>query len=180
LSETESENAAPSADAEMEEFAVYGMSMGYPPVCRFEFNPKTRREKGDVVLHFPDKEKVFLSWGQLSLVLKKHDTAKAFADHSIKSMSKSRSVKKSEKLAEDSFKVNGHEAAYNKAKFEEVAAGGLFGRGRAVPGGRVTLSVHLFCPESSRYYVVYALLTPKAPEDFDELFVKMAKSFKCH
>ena len=177
--ETPTETPTPIVTDEMEEFAVYGMSMEYPPVCRFEFNPKTRREKGDVVLHFPDKEKVFLSWGQLALVLKKHATAKAFADYSIKSMSKSRSVKKSEKLAGDSFTVNGHEAAYNKAKFEEVAAGGLFGR-RTVPGGRITLSVHLFCPESKRYYVVYALLTRNAPEDFDDLFVKMAKSFKCH
>jgi hypothetical protein len=164
----------------MEEFSVYGFSMEYPRVCRFEFNPKTKREKGDVVLHFPDREKIYLSWGELPLVLKKYDTAKAFADHSIKSMSKSRTVKKSERLAEDSFKVNSHEAFYNKAKFEEVAGGGLFGGGRAAPGGRLTCSVHLYCPNSSRYYVIYALLSPKAPEDFDELFVRMAKSFKCH
>jgi hypothetical protein len=154
--------------------------MEYPPVCRFEFNPKTRREKGDIVMHFPDKEKVFISWGELPVVLKKYDTARAFAEHSIKSMSKSRAVKKGEKLSEDSFRVNSHDAFYNKAQFEEASAGGMFGRGRTAPGGRITCSVHLYCPDSSRYFVVYALLSPKAPEDFDELFLRMVKTFKCH
>ena len=170
---TDSEN-------EMEQFSVYRFSMEYPPVCRFEFNPKTRREKGDIVMHFPDKEKVFISWGELPVVLKKYDTAKAFAEHSIKSMSKSRAVKKGEKLTEDSFRVNSHDAFYNKAQFEEASAGGMFGRGRAAPGGRITCSVHLYCPDSSRYFVIYALLSPKAPEDFDELFLRMVKTFKCH
>jgi len=32
-------------ESEMERFSVYRFSMNYPPVCRFEFNPKTRREK---------------------------------------------------------------------------------------------------------------------------------------
>jgi hypothetical protein len=95
-------------------------------------------------------------------------------------MSKSRAVKKGEKLTEDSFRVNSHDAFYNKAQFEEASAGGMFGRGRAAPGGRITCSVHLYCPDSSRYFVIYALLSPKAPEDFDELFLRMVKTFKCH
>ena len=165
-------------DGEMEKFSVYRFSMDYPAVCRFEFNPKTRREKGDIVIHFPDKEKVFLSWGKLDVVTKKFQTADLFANNSIKSMSKSRNVSKSNKLDEKSLTVNSHQAFYNKVQFHESASAGLFGKGRT--NLRTTCSVHLFCPNSSRYFVIYALLTPAAPEDFDKLFLEMVDTFRCH
>jgi len=164
-------------DGQMERFSVYRFSMDYPAVCRFEFNPKTRREKGDIVIHFPDKEKVFLSWGQLEQVTKKFQTADKFASNSIKSMGKSRNVSKTDKLDERSLTVNSHEAFYNKVQFHEAPMG-LFGKGRA--NLRTTCSVHVYCHNSSRYFVIYALLTPNAPEDFDKLFLEMVDSFRCH
>jgi len=162
----------------MEHFSVYRFSMEYPSVCRFEFNPKTKREKGDIVIHFPDREKVFLSWGQLDVVTKKYATADAFATHSIKSMAKSRSISKTDKLEEKPLTVDSHEAFYNKVHFHESVGMGFFGKGRT--NLRTTLSVHFYCPKSSRYFVIYALLTPKAPEDFDKLFLEMVDSFRCH
>ena len=165
-------------DNEMEHFSVYRFSMDYPPVCRFEFNPKTQREKGDVVIHFPDREKVFVSWGNLAVVTKKFLTADKFANNSIKSMGKSRNVSKTEKLDEKPMTVNSHEAFYNKVQFHENASMSFFGKGRT--NLRTTLSVHLYCPNSSRYFVIYALLTPNAPEDFDKLFLDMVHTFRCH
>ena len=162
----------------MERFSVYRFSMDYPPVCRFEFNPKTQREKGDVVIHFPDREKVFLSWGKLDVVTKKYSTAEEFANHSIKSMGKSRNISKTDRVDEKSLMVNNHKAFYNKMQFHEMASAGFFGKGRT--NVRTTCSVHLYCPNSSRYFVLYALLTPNAPEDFDELFLEMVNSFRCH
>ena len=165
-------------NGEMERFSVYRFSMNYPSVCRFEFNPKTRREKGDVVIHFPDKEKVFLSWGDLAVVTKKYQSANEFANNSIKSMGKSRNVGKTERMDEKSLTVNSHEAFYNKVLFHETAPMGFFSKGRT--NLRTTCSVHLYCPRSSRYFVIYALLTPNAPEDFDKLFLEMVESFRCH
>jgi len=165
-------------DEGMEHFSVYRFSMEYPNVCRFEFNPKTKREKGDVVIHFPDREKVFLSWGQLAVVTKKYPTADAFAKHSIKSMAKSRNISKSENIDTKSMTVNSHDAFYNKVHFHETVGMGLFGKGRT--NVRTTCSVHLYCTQSSRYFVIYALLTPNAPEDFDKLFLEMVDSFRCH
>jgi hypothetical protein len=161
----------------MERFSVYRFSMNYPPVCRFEFNPKTRREKGDVVIHFPDREKVFLSWGDLAVVTKKYPSANGFASHSIKSMAKSRNIGKTDTIDEKTITVNSHEAFYNKVLFHETTPG-LFSKGRTNP--RTTCSVHLYCPKSSRYFVIYALLAPNAPEDFDKLFLEMVDSFRCH
>ena len=163
--------------AELEPFSVYGFSIDYPPVCRIEFNPKTRREKGDIVIHFPDREKVFVSWGQLASVLKKFPGAKEFADHSIKSMSKSRNIGKTDRLTENTLRVNSHIAYYNKVQFQETAMG-FFGKGRT--NARTTCSAHLFCEPTSRYFVLYALLTAGAPEDFDQLFLTMVQTFRCH
>ena len=162
---------------ELERFSVYRFSIDYPAVCRFEFNPKTRREKGDIVIHFPDKQKVFLSWGNLAVVTKKFQTANEFANHSIKSMAKSRNVGKTDRMTEKTLSVNSHEAFYNMVRFHETPMG-LFSRGKGV--ARVTCSVHLFCRQSSRYFVIYALLTPAAPEDFDKLFLTMVETFHCH
>ena len=162
---------------EMERFSVYRFSMNYPPVCWFEFNPKTRREKGDVVIHFPDKEKVFLSWGDLAVVTKKHPTANEFANHSIKSMGKARNIGKTDRVEERTLTVNSHEAFYNRVVFHETSQA-MFGKARTNP--RTTLAVHLYCSRSQRYFVIYALMTPYAPEDFDKLFLEMVDSFRCH
>ena len=165
--------------AELEQFSVYGFSIEYPPVCRFEFNPKSRREKGDIVIHFPDKEKLFLSWGDLATVQKNFQTVKGQADHSIKAMMKSRNVGKVERLTDASLDVNSHKAAYNQVRFDEVSLGGVF-LSKTRTTKRLTYSVHIHCQESLRYFVIYTILSPNAPGDFESLFTRMAKSFVCH
>jgi hypothetical protein len=170
---------------EFETFSVYKFSMNYPPICRVEFNPKTRREGGDIVFHFPDPdkpraptEKVFLSWGALNKATKKFQTVDEQAEHSLKAVKKSSGVKSFEKVAQDTLEIGGHKAVYNRIRMEEVRGGFFPGRGGGVK--REALSLHLHCEKSSRYFVIYAMLTPNAPEDFGDLFMTMAKSFHCH
>jgi hypothetical protein len=166
------------ANEDFETFSVYNFSIDYPPVCRVEFNPKTRREGGDIVFHFPDREKVFLSWGNLEKAEKKFETAEKQAEHSLQVVKKSGNVKKMEKLSSDSLTLNSHKAAYNRVRLDEQS-GGLFPGKRTVPHD--AYSVHLHCDKSSRYFVIYTMLSPKAPEDFgDAIFMVMTKSFKCH
>jgi hypothetical protein len=162
-----------------EKFSVYRFSMGYPPVCRVEFNPKSRREGGDIVFHFPDKEKVFLSWGALEKATKKFESVEKQAEHSIQSVKKSGGVKGFEKLSEDTLSINDHKAVFNRIRMEEVR-GGFFPGGRSSGIKREALSLHLHCDNSARYFVIYAMLTTRAPEDFSDLYMTMAKSFKCH
>ncbi len=160
-----------------ETFSVYRFAMDYPTVCRVEFNPKSRREAGDIVFHFPDREKVFLSWGKLENAQKKFQTVEAQAESSLKSVKKSSQVKNFDRVTQDMLEINSHKAAYNRVKMDEVPAGFF-------PGKRVikheALSLHVHCEQTSRYYVIYALLSPNAPEDFPDLFLDMAHSFRCH
>ena len=166
------------ANADFEKFSVYNFSIDYPPVCRVEFNPKSRREGGDIVFHFPDREKVFLSWGNLEKAEKKFETAEKQAEHSLQVVKKSGNVRKMEKLETDSLVLNSHTAAYNRVRLDEQPAG-LFPSKRTIPHD--AYSIHLHCDKSSRYFVIYAMLTPKAPEDFGvAIFKVMANSFRCH
>jgi len=166
------------ANEDFETFSVYNFSIDYPPVCRVEFNPKTRREGGDIVFHFPDREKVFLSWGNLEKAEKKFETAEKQAEHSLQVVKKSGNVKKMEKLETDLLTLNSHPAAYNRVKVDEQPAGIFMGK-RTVPHD--AYSIHIHCDKTSRYFVIYAMLSPKAPEDFGvAIFKVMANSFKCH
>jgi len=165
-------------NASFEKFSVYKFSINYPSVCRVEFNPKSRRESGDVVFHFPDKEKVFLSWGDLEKVQKRFSTVEEQAEHGIKTVSKSGAVKGCERVVKDSIEVNSHKAAYNHIRLKETVGGGLFGGSKTVQ--REGYSAHLQCENSSRYFVIYTLLSANAPQDFGDLMKTMIDSFRCH
>ena len=160
-----------------ETFSVYRFSIDYPAVCRIEFNPKSRREAGDVAFHFPDREKVFLSWGKLEDAQKRFATPEDHAEHSLEVTKKSRQVKDFERVKQDLLEVNSHKAVYNRVKMGELSSSFLRSQ---TTKKREALSLHLHCEPSSRYFVIYALLSPNAPEDFADLFLEMVQSFRCH
>jgi hypothetical protein len=161
-----------------ETFAVYRFSVDYPPVCRVEFNPKSRREAGDIVFHFPDREKLFLSWGKLEEAQKRFPTVEGQAEHSLKTIQKTRQVKGIEKIRQDTLTINSHRAIYSRVKVGEIPAGIFLGK--RAPIYHETMSLHLHCEQLSRYFVIYTLLSPNAPEDFEDLFLSIVHSFKCH
>lgn len=162
---------------EFEKFSVYNFSIGYPPECRVEFNPKSRREAGDIVFHFPDREKVHLSWGELEKAKNRFETAEKHAEHSLQVVKNTRNVKKVETLWSDILSLNMHRAPYSHLRLDQIQSG-IFPSKRTISCD--AYSVHLHCENSSRYFVIYTMLSPNAPSDFGDLFTVMAKSFKCH
>jgi hypothetical protein len=160
-----------------ETFSAYGLSIDYPAVCRIEFNPKSRREAGDVVFHFPDREKVFLSWGKLEDAQRNFPTVEDQAEHSLKAVGKNAEVKTFDRVSHDSLKINSHMAVYNRVRIEQVASSFSL-RKRTIE--REALSLHLRCESQSRYYVIYTLLSTNAPEDFEDVFLEIIHTFKCH
>ena len=93
-------------------------SMDYPEVCTIEFNPKSMKQRGDVVFHFPDREKMFVSWGKLDVAQKKFATVEEQAEKSLKAASKSAQTKTMERVKQDSMKINSHKAVYNHVRME--------------------------------------------------------------
>ena len=162
---------------ELENFSVYKFSINYPSICRVEFNHKNRRDKGDVVFHFPDKERVFLTWGDLKIAEKKFGNAEKHAERSLQAVKNSGNVKKMEQILKDTLMINSHKASYNQVKIDEIQTGFFVGKRVVV---HETHSIHLHCNKSSRYFVIYTMLSSKTPEDFDTIFKLMSNSFKCH
>jgi hypothetical protein len=164
----------------LEKFSVYKFSVDYPSVCRVEFNPKSRREAGDIVFHFPDREKLYISWGDLEKAKTRFQSPQAHAEQGLKTIMKGRGVseKDSQKETEQSLQINSHTAVYNSVKLGELIPGLFLSKKRIVT--RRAYSVHIHCDQSSRYFVIYALVSPNAPEDFGDLLLTMARSFTCH
>ena len=88
------------------------------------------------------------------------------------------SEKDSERGTQQSLQINSHTAVYNSVKLGELIPGLFLSKKRIVT--RRAYSVHIHCDQSSRYFVIYSLVSPKAPEDFGELLLTMARSFSCH
>jgi hypothetical protein len=161
-----------------ENFSVYNLSIEYPAACHVEFNSKNRRECGDIVFHFPDRERVFVSWGELEKAQKRFQEVEEEAEYSIGALKKKRYVKRLVKLSSDTLSLNSHKGAYNRVKMENM-------RPRFLPGKKVAsselYSVHLHCEKSSRYFVIHTdALSTDASKDFGEVFDAMLKSFRCH
>jgi hypothetical protein len=165
------------AQPKYELLAMYGFSANSPNTARLELNPKTRRHKGDVVLHLEEGHKVFLSWGNLEEARKRYATAAAQASASIERSVKSTRAKLDGTPETKSLKVQGHDAAYTHARMFIERGGFPFGSRRVTQD---SYSMHLQCDESGRYYVVYAFARPETSEQVGKIIEPIMLSLKCH
>lgn len=159
-----------------DQFSVYGFSIDYVKGLRVEFNPKGRELEGDVAFHFPDKVKIYLSWGDLEKTARL-SSLQAHADHSLNKVKTAGNVRNFQQVSRNEIRVSTHEALYSRVSFDEITLNFLTGRSKKPREGH---SVHVHCPESGRYFVVYGVLPKEGGSDYERVFVKMAKSLKCH
>jgi hypothetical protein len=162
---------------EYEALAMYGFSVNYPNNARLELNPKTRREKGDIVLHLEEGLKVFLSWGSLEDARKRYATAAAQASASIEHSVKNTRAKLDGTPEIKNLKIQGHDATYTHARMFVERGGFPFGSRRVTQDSH---SMHLQCDESGRYYVVYAFARPETSEQVGKIVEPIMLSLKCH
>lgn len=163
---------------EFETLSLYGMSIGYPKTARLELNRKSTRELGDVVFHFDRREKIVLSWGDLAEARRHYEDANAQAVASIERAKKSHQVRNMQSVERKDLPLHGHQAVYNHMRFEVVSRGIL--RDRKI-AEQETHSIHLHCPQSGRFYVLYGSAT-SSPDVSDQrsALLEMASSLKCH
>ena len=161
-----------------ENFSIYGFAVDYPGESRVEFNSKSRREAGDVVFHLPDKVdrvRIFLSWGELEKV-KRFPSTEEHAAFSLDAMKKGKNVKNFERLSHDTTPVHTHRSSVNKVRFDEKSMG-LTGS-KDIP--RQAYSLHVHCPKSNRYFVLYTMTPGNSDLRYDKIMESMRDSFKCH
>ncbi len=160
-----------------ERFALYGFGLEVPDDWRIEVNPKGNRQKGDVAFHTPKGNRFFISWGPLESANKRFKTLDEHRDWSTKQVGKGPDVKKVDVSDSREVAISGHRALLSHVS-ADVRAGGFMSRGSAE---RNMWSLHFYCPERGRYYVVYSLLRDKDEfPDFSGEFDSLWKSASCH
>lgn len=163
------------SQAGYERLEAYGFGMDYPSDCVIEFNPKSKRNQGDIALKSPRGYKLFLSWGELEKV-KKLNGVDAHADYSIGRIKGSREAKIVD-VRKDSFTINGHRAAFRDANLELVKRGVFFNTTKTPQRVR---SFHLHCDVTTRYFVIYGPVGSEKQDEQSEVINRMVKSFVCH
>jgi len=173
---TETHDAG-AAQPRYELVALYGFSANYPKNTRLEFNPKSRREKGDLVFHNENGFKIFLSWGGLAEARKRYATAAEQASDSVKRSVRSSRAKLEGPPETRNMKILNHDATYTHARMSLERGGFPFGSNRTIQDA---YAMHLHCDESKRYYVIYAFGRPDVSEELGKAIKPIMSSLKCH
>ncbi|MDA4122355.1 MAG: hypothetical protein OK456_04145 [Thaumarchaeota archaeon] len=165
----------PAGGEPLDTLAIYGFSFRYPASRSLEFNPKFKREQGDVAVKSPEKAVVFFSWGDLAKLQKTQTGLEAHAKFSLEKIKKSVQGKMVQ-VERRELTLNGHPALFNHVKVE-VPRRGLVGKSG---GEQEVRSLHLHCPDSGRYYVVYATSTAANSEVQSRTLDEIVASVRCH
>ena len=164
--------------ASTERFSAYGLGVDVLDDWRMEFNPKSTREKGDVAFHSPHDNVFFVSWGKLDDAQGRFETLEQQRDESVKRIKSNPNIAVAKVELSSNEMVNGHEGILSKMVTQR-RRGGLISRGQDPP--REVWIVHLHCPQSSRFYVVYWDIRDGGEyPDVEERFRAILHSFACH
>jgi len=158
----------------MDTLTVYGFSFQFPSTSWLEFNPKFKRESGDVAVKSPGKAVVFFSWGDLAKLEKRAPSLEAHAKFSMDKVKKSVQGKMKQ-LDSREVDVNGHTALFNRVAIE-VPRRGFFGKGQE----QEVTSVHLHCKQSGRYFVIYATSNATNADRQQRTIQDIVGSTRCH
>lgn len=159
-----------------EKFAAYGFELGIPDDWRIEFNSKNTRERGDVAFHSSRNNVFFVSWGKLEEAQRRFRSLEEHRDETIKRIRQNPNIQRAEVIRSIRQEVSGHDGLVS----EVVAQRRRVFLGKDQPAHSV-LSIHFYCPDTSRYYVAYWHI--KVEDEYPDAmakFVSIAESMGCH
>ena len=159
-----------------EKFAVYGFEVAIPDDWRIEFNAKNRRERGDVVFHTGKNNLFFVSWGDLANAQKSFDSLGQQRDKSVSRLKGNPNVSQMKMDDQGTLKVCGHDGLLT-----HVTAKGRKGFMAKAPTNQEVWSLHMHCPDSGKYYVLYMDIRDSAEfADQKGEFLARVGTFRCH
>jgi hypothetical protein len=158
-----------------EKFALYRFELGIPSDWRVELNPKSSRDKGDVVFQSKKGNRVFVSWGPLEEA-NRFKTLEEHRDSSLNQVKKGSDVKAVSVSDLRETKICGHRALISHVS--ALIRSGMMGRETV---NRDIWSVHFHCPETGRYYVLFSMERDSSEfEDMGPVFESFTTSMVCH
>ncbi len=111
----------------------------------------------------------------LEKLKRKLPSVEEHARYSIEKVTKSHQARVTS-IEKTQVSVNGHAAEYNHLRID-IPRRGLFGGREQV---QEMHSLHIHCPESLRYFVIYGSSGPEKAESQGRTVTTLIQSFKCH
>ncbi|MGI0091837.1 MAG: hypothetical protein ACREBS_09015 [Nitrososphaerales archaeon] len=159
-----------------EKFALYGFEIEIPSDWRVEVNPKSTRVKGDAAFQSQKGNRVFVSWGPLEEATRRFKTLEAHRDSSLDQVKKGSDVKSLDVSDLKEVQVCTHRALMTHVSAQ--IRSGMMGRNTS---RRDIWSIHFYCPNISRYYVMFSMERDAEEfEDMGQVFSSFAKTMVCH
>jgi len=159
-----------------ESFALYGFQVEIPDNWRVEVNQKSTRQKGDVAFQSQGGNRIFVSWGPLDQAMKRFKSLEEHRDNSVKQIKESPDVKTVGVQESTEVMIGDH-----RSLVTHVSASVKKGMMSKATNDRDMWSVHFYCPNTSRYYVMYNMIRDITEfPDFSLVFNTISRSMTCH
>jgi len=158
-------------------FSIYGFKVEYPKDWRVELKPNSEKKAGEVAFQSPEKNRISVFWGALEEAEKTFASLEEHVKRTIEKVKKSRGVSSVEVVEQKELEINGHRAIFTHLKATSIQS--FIVKRREI--SQELWSSHLYCQQTSRYFVVYG--SPRSNEklmEHTDVFKHMQKSFRCH
>ena len=158
-----------------ERFQVYRFGFEYPKGCTISFGKHPSRANGYVRMDLAERERIFVSWGQLDSIPPDRESTDDHARVSLSRLGKARDVKEVRLMEHSSVDFNGHPATLTHLQIDSAIP--FFSRER----NRDVRSIHVHCFDSGRYFILNESCSASdSSEDSLRIFKKLRESFVCH
>ena len=161
---------------EFERLTLYGFSLMYPKDWVISIDEKSSRESGFLRIRLGTEAMINVVWGPLEKMKEKLPSPKDHAEYALKRIKREGDVMKVKLLSVERADTDLHEAYIAHSKVTRVF--GAFLMYKYIE--QEMLSLHVYCEESGRFFVVYGITGSTLFPEYEETIRKILLSFRCH
>jgi len=165
----------------VEEFAIYGIKVGYLEDWKVYFLSNIERMKGDVAFspisgRGRGKEwRIVLTWRPLESSRRKYSSVEEQAKETMKQLTKAKQVGSFQIIDHKLMEVNGHGACFYNLLVKYYKRAGLL---KTTPSDWTIRFLLLHCTNSERCMILYE--ESDCAIEKEEVFEDIIRSFSCH
>ena len=161
---------------EFERLTLYGFSLIYPKGWVVSIDEKSSREDGSLRIRLGTEAMINVVWGPLDKIKEKLPSPKDHAEYALKRIKREGDVMKVKLLSVERADTDLHEAYIAHSRVTRVF--GAFLIYKYIE--QEMLSLHVYCEESGRFFVVYGITGPSIFPEYEDILRKILLSFRCH
>jgi hypothetical protein len=142
-----------------------------------KLDARSRRNEGNVVFESADDGRVVVRWSPLAAAKERYSCLEEHVKDSVDRIRRRPKTKKVELIETRKLRMNSHKAISSHIRM-------FFSLRRFWPFGKTfqeeVRSLHIYCKDSGRYFVVYGMTTSDRSAHQNRIFSNIIESFVCH